>query len=61
MKKVQLKKLKDNSKFRFNKRSKVYWTIQSKFKVEKRWFVTITANESGITKNKNQETEVWID
>ncbi len=59
MKKLQLKKLGDKALFQFNKRSKVVWQIQNKFKEAGVWYATITATISGITKCKRLSTEVW--
>ena len=60
MKRVTLKSLKDETKFKFNRRTKVVWEIQTWNKVKGRKYATITATVSGITKNKSVDTLVWI-
>ena len=59
MKQVKLSKLGDKAIFQFNKKSKVIWELQQKYKVDKKWFATVTATKSGITKNVALDTLVW--
>jgi hypothetical protein len=59
MKKLQLKKLGDKALFQFNRRTKIIWEIQNKFKENGKWWATITATKSGITKCVSLDTVVW--
>ena len=56
----QLGQLKDNTKFKFNKRSKVVWEIQNKFKQGGTRYATITATVSKRTLTKFASTPVWV-
>lgn len=61
MKQKQLSQLKDGARFKFNKRTKVEWSLQNKFKSGGNKYATITATESGITKTKFITTFVWVE
>lgn len=59
MKKKTLKKLKDGAKFKFNLRSKVEWSLQTKYKYDEWQYAIVTAVVSGITKHINSLHEVY--
>ena len=61
MKQIKLKKLGDKALFQFNKKTKVIWQIQSKFKEQGKWYASVTATKSGITKNVSLDELVWAE
>ena len=61
MKATELKKIKDNSKFKLSKTSEVWWTLQTKLKGADKGYCYITTTVTGITRCKYLGTTVWVE
>ena len=61
MKRLKISKLGDRAIFQSNKRTKIIWELQKKFKEQGKWYATITATKSGITKNVSLDCLVWAE
>lgn len=55
----KLSQLKDGAKFKFNNRSKVIWSVQTKYKYDEWKYAIVTAEVSGITRHINTVREVY--
>lgn len=58
MKKTILSKVKDNTKFKLSKRSKVWYTKNRKVKQTR--VIVITSDSSGRSFEKTGRTKVWV-